>query len=363
MHVAILCEFGTVNGGENSILAMIDELKDVRFTVLAPAAGRLAKRLKAHDVRHVEFIPRAAHESRSDVLARLAELTDSLAPDVLHGNSLSMGRLTGALSPNLSVPTTAHLRDVLRLSRATISDLNGNDRLFAVSHAARTFHGAQGLDLSRTHVLYNGVDGTTFQPGTRTGWLHDELAIPPEAKLIATVGQITLRKGQDVLIQAAARSAATLPNVHWLVVGERYSMKQETVEYHEDLLERVSAAGLDDRVHWLGYRDDVARMLPEVDLLVHPARQEPLGRVLLEAAACAVPIVATAVGGTEEILGPDSAILIRPDDPSALVEAATTLLGDARRSAAMGEKAREAVLARFSIKDRAKELAAHWREL
>jgi glycosyltransferase involved in cell wall biosynthesis len=189
------------------------------------------------------------------------------------------------------------------------------------------------------------------------------LGIPSDAQLVAAIGQISLRKGQDILIQAAIDSAAALPTAHWLVIGERYSAKQETIEFEAALHRQVSSAGLEDRVHWLGYRDDVAKLLPEIDLLVHPARQEPLGRVLLEAAACRVPIIATTVGGTEEILDQNSAVLIRPDDPSALADAVRSLLADKPRCVEIGRQARQRALTCFGIEDRANELARHWRQL
>ena len=88
--------------------------------------------------------------------------------------------------------------------------------------------------------------------------------------------------------------------------------------------------GLKDRFHRLGYRADVERLLGEIDLVVHCARQEPFGRVLLEAAAAERPIIATTVGGTQEMLvHGESAILVAPDEPEAMAEAMVRLHGDA----------------------------------
>ena len=98
--------------------------------------------------------------------------------------------------------------------------------------------------------------------------------------LVATIGQIALRKAQDVLALAAARVKSDL---HYLVIGERYSKKAESQAFEESIFERFEAAGLGHRVHRLGYRDDVPALLTEIDILVHTAHQEPLGRVLSEA--------------------------------------------------------------------------------
>jgi glycosyltransferase involved in cell wall biosynthesis len=220
------------------------------------------------------------------------------------------------------------------------------------------------LDAGRAHVLYNGIDAAAFRPVAKTGYLHAELGLPPSVPLVATIGQITLRKGHDLFVAAALQTAATLPQVHWLVVGERYSEKPETVAFDRQLRHRAAANGMGDRIHWLGYRDDVRRMLPEIDLLVHPARQEPLGRVLLEAAAAAVPIIATDVGGTAEIIDDKrSGLLVPPEDSQAIAVAVTDLLNDPPYRASLARTARESITRRFDLTTQATQLADVWRGL
>ena len=197
-------------------------------------------------------------------------------------NSLAMGRLLGALGDDVGVSRIAHLRDIIRLSQAAVDDLNRNDRLIAVSHATREFHVAQRLNAGQTTVIYNGVDCTTFQPRESTGALKRELGLPDDAFLILTVGQIGLRKGQDVLAEAAVNLDAVEQqpagrDLHYVVVGERNSAKPESVEFERNLTKRFEAAGMTDRLHLLGYRSDVARLMNEADLLAHPAHQEPAG--------------------------------------------------------------------------------------
>jgi glycosyltransferase involved in cell wall biosynthesis len=213
-------------------------------------------------------------------------------------------------------------------------------------------------------VLYNGVDLEQFRPRPATGWLHRELGIPSQSRLVAAIGQIGLRKGQDVLARAAARLAPVQPGVHWLIVGQRNSEKTESHEFEAEL--RQSAAGpLAGRFHLLGRRDDVDRLLGEVTLVVHPARQEPLGRVLLESAAAGVAIIATDVGGTREIFPPDSgaARLIPPDNPDALAEAMSTLLNDPPLRQRMAAAARRRAEEAFSIDRAIAGLVGHYREV
>jgi glycosyltransferase involved in cell wall biosynthesis len=106
-------------------------------------------------------------------------------------------------------------------------------------------------------------------------------------------------------------------------------------------------------------------LLNEFTLLAHPARQEPLGRVLLEAAAAGLPVVATDVGGTREIFPPEtgSACLVPPDDPAALAAAIGRVLKDADRRAAIGRSARLRAEQAFDANRAAEGLARHYREL
>jgi glycosyltransferase involved in cell wall biosynthesis len=119
------------------------------------------------------------------------------------------------------------------------------------------------------------------------------------------------------------------------------------------------------RFHFLGVRGDMDRLLNELTLLIHPARQEPLGRVLLEAAACGLPIVATAVGGTAEIFPPDSASarLIPPGNPEALASAVVQLLDEPALRAAMGGAACRRVREAFDLGQATVRLVEHYRQV
>jgi glycosyltransferase involved in cell wall biosynthesis len=231
-------------------------------------------------------------------------------------------------------------------------------RLVAVSEATRAFHTAQGIDAAKCVVVNNGVDLDEFRPRAASGYLHRELALPPRARLVATIGQVGMRKGTDIALAAATKWAATVADVHWLVVGERTSKKEEAHELERDLYARADEPPLAGRVHFLGTRNDVSRLLAECTLLVHAARQEPLGRVLLEAAACGLPVVATDVGGTREIFPSESdgAVLVGVDDDDSLARAACELLQDAPRCARIGGGGRRRAEAAFDVRLAARRL-------
>jgi len=368
-RITIVFEFDTLNGGERSMLAVIDELRGIRpngdgdqceFVILAPETGQLADAVRG---RGVEMIPLRIREKTRlpDADERLLSAIQQADPDLVHANSLSMSVLLGSVAGQINVPCLSHLRDIVGLSNSAITKLNQNDSLIAVSQATKSFHIGQGLSEDKTAVVYNGVDCKKFRPRLLTGQLKRELDLPDDAFLIATIGQIGMRKGLDTLAEAAAVIGDQYASIHFLLIGERYSQKDEAVEYESSIRKRFEEAGLSARLHRLGYRNDVANVLNEIDLLVHPAKQEPLGRVLLEAGASGVPIIATKVGGTEEIFPDDcSARLIPPQSHSELADAIVELYNDANQRDSLAKNARRRIESEFSIELAAARLRDEW---
>ena len=180
--------------------------------------------------------------------------------------------------------------------------------------------------------------------------------------LIGTIGQICLRKGFDMLVRAAELLTHTLPQAHYLLVGERWSGKGESHELEQAIF--AAAEGpLAGRLHVMGLREDVPQLLNELAMLVHPARQEPLGRVLLEAAASGLPVIATDVGGTAEIFPPGSraARLVPRDDAKELAEAIRELAVSAELRSQLGAAARQRMGMAFRLDTAAEALVAQYR--
>ncbi len=369
LRVLLVFEFASLNGGEHSMLAVIDELhgKEVEFIAMAPNEGPLRKALESRGVSLIPFEVRDSlgqRRSREEVLAELRRKLAVGGCDLVHANSLSMGRLTGAIAHDLPIPCTAHLRDILKLSRAAVRDLNGNTRLAAVSAATREFHVAQGMQPARVVTLYNGVDCQRFQPRSSQGAIRAELGLSPEDFLVLTVGQIGLRKGQVVLGLAAPLLASRWPRIHYLLAGMRCSGKQESVDFEAAVIAGLQSVGAGNHLHLLGYREDVPELMNAADVLVHPAHQEPLGRVLLEAAASGLPIIATDVGGTKEILRDgESAMLIPPANPQALAIAIHRLAENPELRFQLAANARKRILEVFPIEAAARNLCAFWKDV
>jgi glycosyltransferase involved in cell wall biosynthesis len=365
-RLALLAEYPTLSGGERSLLAVLPRVAEAGFDVaaIAPAEGALAERFSAMEIDVIDWSPiepNGRRASQAERRRRLGELLDAVRPDLLHANSLAMGRLAGPVAQARGLPCVAHLRDVIGISRQAVADLNCNDRLLAVSNAVRRHYLALGVEANRIATLYNGVDLVRFSPRRCEGWLHEELNIPPNAPLAIAIGQFALRKGWDVLIETARRLADRCEDLHWIVVGERFSEKDESRRLEASLREAAETT-LAGRMHLLGSRDDVERLLVEATVLVHCARQEPLGRVLLEAAASGLAVVASDVGGTGEIFLPEenSAWLVSPNDPEAAASAVEAAISDANERSRRTEIARRRMEEFFSDQRSAEGLIEHY---
>ena len=362
-RLLLFCEYATLNGGERSLLSVLPNLIDHRYKVFVvlPDRGNLVDALRQFNVTVIPFEFYRLDGTRLDQTSlrlRLQTILQEVRPDLVHANSVSTSRLSGPVVRSLGYSSVGHLRDMIRLSKTALADLSCHTRLAAVSQATKNWYVDAGLTADSISVVYNGVDLHRFRPRQPTGFLHRQLDLPPTAQIAGAVGQIGMRKGLDVLLEAMSRVMSEHEQFHLLVVGERYSAKAEAIEFERSLHNRACEIPLRGRVHFLGYRTDVDQVLPELYLLVHAACQEPLGRVLLEAAATGVAIVATNVGGTTEIFPTDAgaAVLVSPEDPHALATAISASLADTVRCARLGAAARQRAESAFDTVQAARKL-------
>ncbi len=359
-----MMEFPSLLGGERSLLSVITHLRQCyEFYLFAPGHGLLADHIKTAGLNHIPFNFRneqGIRKSDEELLDELHPVLAKIDCSLVHGNSVSMARFLGRHRERFSQPVTSHLRDIMNLSAKAIQDISRLDQLIAVSAATADSYRNQGIDSNRIEVVYNGVDADSFPEGSPLN-LHQELNLSCSVRFAVTVGQIGLRKGHDVLVEAIPQIAESHPDWHFLIIGERHSTKAESRLHVERMLQLLKESGNDHRVHWLGYRNDVAQLIDQADLLIHPSRQEPFGRVLLEAASLGKAIIATDVGGTSEMLvHRKSAWLIPPGDAVAIEESCLKLMADAGLRTRLGNEAKQRIRGRFSSEKSARDLALIW---
>ena len=155
----------------------------------------------------------------------------------------------------------------------------------------------------KVKVVPNGVDLDHFKPRERTFWIHDQLKIPKEHRLVGMPAVFARWKGQELVLQAFEAISAKVPDTHFVFVGGSIYDTVAEWEFGKRLEAMVRDAP-SARVHLLPFQPKIEIAYPEFDLIVHYSmRPEPFGRVVLESMACAVPVIAAAEGGPLEILG------------------------------------------------------------
>jgi glycosyltransferase involved in cell wall biosynthesis len=207
------------------------------------------------------------------------------------------------------------------------------DRFLTVSRFVSQVLVEGGVDPERVMAVHSGIDPSRFEiPRDRDGLLQ-ELGVPGSVKLVGFVGALVGHKAPMDLLEALA----TLPEtVHGVVVGAG--------GLEAELKRRAETDDLKGRVHFLGHRDDVPRILRSIDVFCLPSRQEGLGTSVLDAMASATPVVAAAGGGIPEMVEDgQSGILVPADDPSSLGRKISEVLSDADLALQLAEGGRKRV--------------------
>lgn len=344
MKVVHLVIGGEVAGGQIVALRLARAARthgyDVAF--VSPSAGDFVDRARAESFP-VAVVPLGgALDLRS--LLRLRRAVRGA--DVLHTHthfSLNvLGRVAGRLA-GARVVAHMHIENAFRRGRGRAAQVlldNVTARLcsaiVAVSDATRESLVRQGYPTSRLVTVHNGIETPDAVEPRR-------LADGPQVVEVARLAEV---KGQRLLIEALARLDATA-----VLVGR--DLEQDG-RYEQELRRAAGEAGVADRVVLAGYRDDVPALLAGCDVFCLPSSMEGLPLVVLEAMAQARPVVASAVGGTPElVVDGETGVLVPPGDVDALVTALAGLLADPDRARRLGEAGRRRVAEHF----RADELA------
>ena len=197
----------------------------------------------------------------------------------------------------------------------------------------------------RIRLLYNGVaaPSSAAELNVLNGKVH-----------LLLVGRLSPRKGTDVAIAALEGMVGRGLDASLALVGEVFPGYEW---YERTLREQVSAAGLESRVVFAGFQDDVWPRFADADIVLVPSRVEPFGNVAVEAALARRPVIASAVQGLREIVVPgETGVLVAADDPDAIADAVVAMAGDWTAAREMAERAHVDALTRFGTKRYADDL-------
>jgi glycosyltransferase involved in cell wall biosynthesis len=293
---------------------------------------------------------------------RLRKLVEDHRIDIVHPHETSSDVITYAMSKTLRVPivTTAHgwianspkQRAMVALDKLV---MRGFDRVIAVSDRIRQDLLDAGVPRDRITLLHNAIVVDNYRR-TGAGAMASIIGRVVAHPILVSIGRLSPEKGHADLVEALRIVASRGKEISAVLAGDGPSKS--------DIAERVRAAGLEDRVHLPGYVTSPARLLEDADLMVLPSHTEGLPNAALEALVMSVPVLATAVGGTPEVvIEGETGRLVPPHRPELLADGIIDFLDHRdhwRQLAAHGQRM---VQERFDFTARTRKLEQIYEEL
>jgi len=335
----------TVGGAEGQLWELVRHL-DRHFEpiVYCLVGGGVAP--TQHDLEGAGVSVRVVAQRGLGRARRLAQLLQADGVDVVHAwlfiaNSYALGaRVYGARQPLITSARNCKVQG--RLSQLmNIAAFRASRAIVVNSHDVATYIGRQyWAPPARIHVIHNGVDTERFHPA---------VALPADATIV-TVGRMVRQKNHEMFLRAAAALGRELPQVRFVIVGDgplRGSL--------ETLARQL---GLFERVRFVGERRDVETILRGATLFWLTSHWEGMPNVVLEAMASGLPVIATDVGGTRELIRSGiEGFIVSDGDAEAFVKHSRALLTDDGQRARCSTAARQRA-ATFSTSRMATALGA-----
>jgi glycosyltransferase involved in cell wall biosynthesis len=272
--------------------------------------------------------------------------------DVIYANT-QKALVIGAVASFLSRrPLVYHLHDILspehfsQTNRAIAVNLaNRASLIIANSQASKTAFIAAGGKANNVEVAYNGFDSNLYRISeAKIKQIRQELGFADKF-IIGHFSRLSPWKGQHILIEALAKSPE---NVAVILVGDALFGEQE---YVQQLHQQVANLALENRVKFLGFRDDIPQLMSACDLIAHTSTAaEPFGRVIVEGMLCGKPVIAAKAGGAMEIVENGvNGFLVTPNQPQELAEVINRCVTEIDKMEVLAKNARISAIARFDV--------------
>lgn len=270
-------------------------------------------------------------------LVRLCRVARNFGADILHGHLTRGAHYAGfasRLTRKVSV-STAHLMDSYKRFDRT-------SQIIAVSAAVRNYLIERGHCAEKIVVIHNGIAAPSAKADSRTE-VRQSLNLAHGQIALCMISRLAEFKGHDLVIDALAR--LNDPRLRLFIIGQTAGVDRYAVLHRQ-----VMAARLEEKVHFLGHRDDVSALLPGMDIFLSASTREAFPTSILEASVAGVPTIASRVGGTTEILRHEvNGLLFEAGDCGALAAHIARMSDDVHFRALLGDAARQETQQRFSV--------------
>ena len=343
----LITELNTLGGAETYVKQMAPRLLQAGYAIRVitfMSGGTLVAELRNSGVTVIELGLKNKFDWKA--MIRLSSLWRADRPDLVHTHLYHAGIIGRIVAKVMGIRTVVVHQHGAERARSTVR--SRIDRLTSplVSRYVVTCRAVadllqqrEGISGMKIVIIYNGIE--CLEPiSPKPDKSHQERlsSIPT----IISVGRLSPEKGHNTLLEAMALLHTHQTQARLVLVGEGGSQIF--------LTERIKELNLNGFVHMLGTRRDVAELLANADIFALPSDWEGVSIALLEAMAAGLPVVATAVGGTPEVvIDGINGLLVPPHDPEALAGALSRLLIDPDLRQHIGETGRQSVRERFNI--------------
>jgi glycosyltransferase involved in cell wall biosynthesis len=352
-----------VGGAQHGLLLGLPRFDPDRYEhVICSVMGRMqmaAQFRKAGIEVHTLGLHRKTDLS---VVLRLRALLKQLRPDVLHAyllHSNVLGRIVGRLvgipviiGSERTIGQAGRLgRLVTRLTNPLTDAVEVNSET-----GARAIEHNLGVPPDKIEIVNSGVDLDAFGGSLKRTEIRAELGLAHDQHLVLYVGRLRPVKGVEYGIRAFASAVNSHPKMHMALAGEG-----EQLAYLKNL---ATELGVQEKITFLGVRNDLPGLFSAADSVLMPSLTEGLPRTAIEAMAAGKPVIATRVGGTPEaIIDGETGTLVPPMDVEAMAAALIELVRDTGLGARLGSAGRQRAEQNYSVDNYVARLDGLYRQL
>ena len=274
--------------------------------------------------------------------------------EIILSNNLRSHIYTCFLGFFIRKKTICYIRDNYKNNYLGNILLKRTDQILCVSDYI-----SNQIPVSNPHkkIIYNGVD-TSFWSNKKVNdnTLREQLTLDNDAILIAYIAQLTKWKNHwDFLRVADFLLKDSKKNIHFILVGDDMSGQEKN--YKEELVNYIIDHGLVENITFMGYKEDVRTIISQLDIILHPAINEPFGRVIIESMSMEKPVIAYNCGGPTEIIKDSvTGFLVEPNDFNIMAEKCLLLIHNEKLRKQFGRAGRIRVMEKFNLNNTIKKV-------
>ena len=349
-----------VSGGETSLLYYLAELKKyVNPVVVSPKKGDFSNRLDAAGIKNYTFPLDLLSKKNPLLFLRtvycLVRLIIREKIDIIHANGTPSNQSGAIASVITGRPLILHVQNFVEEKYYSKYFFRLTKKFIVLSQSVINHFPNSEKNKNKIVLLHHAVPKINNNKKSR--FLHDELRINRNKKLVAVIGLLEERKGHEYFIRAAK---LVKNNACYLIVGDALFTDDE---YKNRIKKLVKDLNLSN-VYFLGYRKDIHKILNEIDILVVPSINEPLGVIVLEAASVSVPAIVFNSGALPEMIeNRKTGFIVQEKDYIELAKRIDLLLQNDKLRKDTGKNARKKIEEEFSIEDNSKKILNIYREI